>query len=248
MGLTIDSEPGVILHTRPYQENSLLVELYTLNYGRISAVARISKKVSSRARGIYQPYALLKLSLSKGKSSLFSLKDAYLQRPAFHFEIPRLFSAIYTNELMINLVKVSESDPKLFASYIKTLERLEGGDSEALILRDFEADLIESLGYSINYECADGSELDGNEHYFYSLNHGFVLDNLHETYTFKGCDLIALKQYLNTRSHSALESVPYFDKNKLSLLKTLNKTVIDALLNGKALQSRELYAQYLTVK
>lgn len=74
MGLSIDSEPGVILHTRPYQENSLLVELYTLNYGRISAVARISKKVSSRARGIYQPYALLKLSLSKGKSSLFLLR------------------------------------------------------------------------------------------------------------------------------------------------------------------------------
>ena len=40
----IDSEPGVILHTRPYKEHSLLVELYTLNYGRVSAVARVSKK------------------------------------------------------------------------------------------------------------------------------------------------------------------------------------------------------------
>ena len=75
-----------------------------------------------------------------------------------------------------------------------------------------------------------------------------MLDNLHESYTFKGCDLIELKQYLNTRAHGALETDSYFDKSKLSLLKTLNKTVIDSLLNGKALQSRELYAQYLTVK
>ena len=44
MPVSLDGEPGVILHTRPYKENSLLVELYTLNYGRISAVTKLSKR------------------------------------------------------------------------------------------------------------------------------------------------------------------------------------------------------------
>ncbi len=50
--LSLDGEPGFILHTRPYKEHSLLVELFTLNYGRLSAVARLSNKVASRSSGI----------------------------------------------------------------------------------------------------------------------------------------------------------------------------------------------------
>lgn len=246
MSQSIDSEPGLILHSRPYQESSLLLEIYTLNFGRISAVARVSKKVSSRARGIYQPFVPLKLALTKGRSSLYTLKEAYIQRPAFHFEVPRLFSAIYINELLVNLVKISESDPKLFAAYLNALERLENGDKEAVVLRDFEARLIESLGYSINYECSDGSQLDQDEYYFYSIHSGFVIDSLPGSYTYKGSDLISLKNFISLKQHPLDESS--CDKSKLNLLKSLNKTIIDSLLNGRSLHSRELYAQYLMVK
>ena len=112
----IDSEPGVILHTRPYKEHSLLVELYTLNYGRVSAVARVSKKSSSHSIGIYQPFILLKLSLRQGSSALWNLTDAYMQRVAFKIEPPRSFSATYLNELLYYLIKTHDSEPRLFAA------------------------------------------------------------------------------------------------------------------------------------
>ena len=66
--LSLDGEPGFILHTRPYKEHSLLVELFTLNYGRLSAVARLSNKVASRSAGIYQPLIPLKMTLKQSRS------------------------------------------------------------------------------------------------------------------------------------------------------------------------------------
>ena len=125
MPVSLDGEPGVILHTRPYKENSLLVELYTLNYGRISAVTKLSKKVASRSKGVYQPFILLKLSLRQGRGQLWQLKDAFLQRVAFNFEVPNVFIAQYLNELLYYLIKTQESDHKLFASYIETLDALD---------------------------------------------------------------------------------------------------------------------------
>ena len=35
-----DSEVGFVLHTRPYRETSLLVDLFTKNYGRVRCVAK----------------------------------------------------------------------------------------------------------------------------------------------------------------------------------------------------------------
>ena len=120
--ISVEGEAAFILHTRSYKESSLLVELFTLNYGRVSAVARISKKISSRSRGIYQPFIPLKLDLVQGRGSLWTLNDARMQRHAYILDEQKLLCAMYVNELMVNLVKTHESAPKLFASYIKTME------------------------------------------------------------------------------------------------------------------------------
>lgn len=235
MALALDGEPGLVIHTRPYKENSLLLELYTLNYGRISAVARVSKSSASRSRGVYQPYILLKLRLRQSKSNLWQLSEAYMQRVAFQISVPTLFSATYLNELIYHLVKTHESDPKLFASYINTLERLESGNDEFMALRVFEKDLLESLGYAVNFETTAGRSIEASQNYFYNPKSGFMVEDKNDTYTYSGQDLINIKNN-NIDSRST----------KLAL-KNLNKSIIDSLLDGKSLKSRELYAQYMMV-
>ena len=232
----IDSEPGVILHTRPYKEHSLLVELYTLNYGRVSAVARVSKKSSSHSIGIYQPFILLKLSLRQGSSALWNLTDAYMQRVAFKIEPPRSFSATYLNELLYYLIKTHDSEPRLFAAYIKTLESLEKGMQEVVCLRDFESTFIETLGYAIDYSVSDVGDIKSDEHYYFSVNNGFIKALKEESNTFSGQDL------LNIHQHNLK------DKNTQLALKKINKSVIDELLQGRELKSRLLYQQFMAVK
>jgi DNA repair protein RecO (recombination protein O) len=37
---TVEPQPAYVLHARPYRETSLLLELLTLNDGRVGAIAR----------------------------------------------------------------------------------------------------------------------------------------------------------------------------------------------------------------
>lgn len=234
--LSIDGEPGFILHTRPYKENSLLVELFTLNYGRLSAVTRLSKKIGSRSAGIYQPFIPLKMTLKQSRSSLWTLTDAFMQRCAYKIEIPTLFCAIYVNELIYDLVKTHESMPKLFAQYLKTLEDLELNKDSSLTLRAFETTLLENLGYAIDYSSSDKGEIRQDLNYHFDLNSGFLLSSAAEDFSYSGWDLINIK-------HHDMSA-----KSTQNVLKKLNKCVIDSLLEGRKLRSRELYSQFLMVK
>ena len=236
MGVRLDSEPGLVIHSRPYRENSVLIELYTLNYGRVSAVARLARKSASRSRGVYQPFTLLKLSLRQGKSELWQLTEAFIQRPPFMFEVPAIFSATYLNELLYYLVRVNESDPELFAGYIRALESLERGGNEFITLREFEGVLLKSLGYAISYETSEGESLVEDRVYCYVPRCGFIVDDGQSSVSYSGRALLKIKA-------GNLE-----DKDSRKALKSLNTSIIDSLLNGRVLKSRELYAQFLMVK
>ena len=235
MSRMIDSEPGVVLHSVPYKENSLLVTLFTLNYGKLSAVVRLSTRVGSRNRGSYEPFTLMRFSLAEGRSALLIVNDVFLLRPVYAIKVPRIFSATYLNELLLYLLTPKEPEPTLFAAYTRALERLEQDENESEILRDFESTLLSSIGYAISYETYDGKPLEHNSFYSFNPYKGFVqsCDNAKGSYS--GEALIQIKNHLNTS----------VDTQKI--LKNLNASVIDALLEGRPLRSREMYAQFLMV-
>ncbi|HIC27439.1 MAG TPA: DNA repair protein RecO, partial [Gammaproteobacteria bacterium] len=41
-------EPSVVLHTRPYKETSLIVDLFTRNHGRVSVIAKGAQRPKSK--------------------------------------------------------------------------------------------------------------------------------------------------------------------------------------------------------
>ncbi|MGN0915815.1 MAG: DNA repair protein RecO [Succinivibrio sp.] len=232
MPIVCDDEPALVIHSRPYLERNLLLELYTLNYGRISAVARLGKKKSNG--GMYLPYTPLRLSLHQGRSQLVNITSVYMQRPSFQIQIPRFFSACYINELMYLLVKTRESDPGLFAAYIKALEGLESGDAENLVLREFESALITSLGYGLSFCDSDGNELKESCLYFFVPATGFCEDKSNTQISYRGSDLLALKDH------------DYSNTNTLIILKDIHKQILNTLLDGRELKSRSLYRDFLS--
>ncbi|MBE6423971.1 DNA repair protein RecO [Succinivibrio dextrinosolvens] len=236
MPLIADSEAGFIIHSRPFKEKSLLLDLYTLNYGRISAVARVSKTSASRSMGVYQPFVPLKLYLRQGKSSLWQLSEALIQRQSFNISTPKIFSAIYLNELLYYLTIPQDPDPHLFATYLDALGRLENGEDEFMILRNFEEILIESLGYAPNYETIAGENFKPDSFYIYLPKNGFIESEDMDNLLFSGKDLISIKNR------------DYSERNTRIALKNLYKVIVDSLLNGKSLKSRALYSQFLMVK
>jgi DNA repair protein RecO (recombination protein O) len=57
-----DDEPAFVLHTYPYRESSLIVEVFTPGFGRVAMVARGAKRPRSETRGLLQAFQPLTLS------------------------------------------------------------------------------------------------------------------------------------------------------------------------------------------
>lgn len=62
-------EPAFLLHKRPYRETSALVELLTLQHGRVRAVAQGVQRPGSRARSRLQPFAPMHVTWTGRASS-----------------------------------------------------------------------------------------------------------------------------------------------------------------------------------
>ena len=62
--LRVDHQPGAVLHTMPWRETSLIVEVFTRDFGRLPLVARGAKRPTSQFRGLLSPFAPLALAWS----------------------------------------------------------------------------------------------------------------------------------------------------------------------------------------
>lgn len=56
-----EQEPAYVIHRRPWRETSLLVDLFTLNHGRLSVVARGASGSKSALKAQLQPFQPLLL-------------------------------------------------------------------------------------------------------------------------------------------------------------------------------------------
>src|SRR5271168_1079514 len=63
----IVGEPGLILHSYPYRETSLIVEALTRHHGRVALVARGARRPRSALRGLLQAFQPLALSFAAAR-------------------------------------------------------------------------------------------------------------------------------------------------------------------------------------
>src|SRR4029077_9178113 len=67
-----DDEPAYVLHSYPFKETSLVVEVFSRNLGRVGLVARGARRPKEYLRGILMAFQPLSLSWS-GKAELRTL-------------------------------------------------------------------------------------------------------------------------------------------------------------------------------
>ncbi|MCR5084936.1 MAG: DNA repair protein RecO [Succinivibrionaceae bacterium] len=230
----LEGEPGFVLHSRGYQEHALLLDLYTLSRGHVRAVDRRARGPRSRHQACLQPFVPLTLSLSRGHSDLYTLRDVEAAGRPYALGMPRLLSGIYLNELLYHLTHATGGDTVLFGSYLSALADLAGGADEGAALRRFEEVLLESLGYAVRYETTDGHPLDPLMGYAFIPEQGFVPRPREAQGAFGGDELIALAR--GERRGGRL----------LSIERSINRRAIDRLLGDRPLHSRELYRRYVT--
>lgn len=180
-------QPAYVLHQRAYRDSSVLLELFSPEYGRIGIIARGAKSAKSRWRGVLQPFQPLLVSWNK-RGELGTLTAAEAHGPSLTIAPDLIASGFYLNEVLLRLLERDEEQLELFGCYDEALRGLGEIGREAasenpsrsvsleILLRKFEIRLLAALGYGLvlDHEVASESPLQAEQEYIYQLEHGPV--------------------------------------------------------------------------
>ena len=170
---TTKTEQSVfVLHTYPFKETSLVVELFSRDYGRIAAVAKGARRPRSAMRGMLQSFQPLHAVWS-GKAELKTLHSLEWGGKMTTMAGGSLMCGFYMNELLIRLLPREDAYEQLFEDYAATLLMLSESESLAVTLRAFELKLLQALGYAIPllYD-SDGEPIQEDRWYYYIPEQG----------------------------------------------------------------------------
>jgi len=147
----IHGEAAFLLHHRPYQDSSRILDIISANHGRLALVARGSRSAKSRLRGVLRPFMPLRLSWVI-RSDLGTLTGAEMDGAPISLQGDALMSGYYANELLLKLLHRHDSQPEIFTAYTGTIKNLAVSADVAMPLRHFEMELLRLLGYALNLD------------------------------------------------------------------------------------------------
>ncbi|KAA0873827.1 DNA repair protein RecO [Nitrincola tapanii] len=212
-----------VLHTRAYRETSLLVDLFTLEQGRVSAVARGARRRGASGRYQLQAFQPIQASWT-GRQALKQLTHAEPAGVQPQLQGRSLLCGLYANELLQRLLPEFESCPQLYLYYTYLLNELHLANDLEGALRTFERKLLDTLGYAFPWPPLQDQQI----HYQYTPETGFT-PCMASQYSYPGIHLQAIAEDC------------YELPETKRLAKRLMRTALAEVLGPKPLKSRELF-------
>lgn len=226
-----------VLHRRPYSETSLILDVFSEEYGRLSIMAKGARSKRSTTKGALQAFTPLLLKWS-GNGSMKTLRQAEAISLGLPLTGISLYSAMYVNELIGRVLMPEVPALGLFHDYLSALTELAQSDNPEPALRRFELALLSAMGYGVDFlHCAGtGEPVDPHMTYRYREQKGFIASVRRDNLTFLGNELIAISE----RRFST--------KEQLQAAKRFTRIALKPYLGGKPLKSRELFRQATPLK
>jgi DNA repair protein RecO (recombination protein O) len=222
------TQSAFVLHSRPYRENQLLIDLLTEHDGKLAALSYVGHSTKSSRKALLQPFLPIKVTL-KGQYNLKSLIRVEPIGKSFLLKKNALFSAFYINELLVKLLGENIACEALFQQYKMSLEALAQARNIEICLREFELMLMDELGLSFDFSLVFEHSAEG---FYYLPDEGFI-----PAYT-------KLKQPCYNRWHlQAIAERDLSTPEVLNTFKALMRQVINHLLDGVPLNSRKLFSK-----
>jgi DNA repair protein RecO (recombination protein O) len=143
---------AVVLRALDYGETSQIVTLYTRQHGRVSVMARGSRRPKSRFGSTLQPMSYVQaVYYHKAGRDLQTLKEAshvHLLR-SLSADVAKLTAGYRMVELVRALTEQEDPSPTLFALLLHALLRLdEAGENAANVLPHFQLRMAAVLGFA----------------------------------------------------------------------------------------------------
>ncbi len=229
---------AMVLHRRAYRETSYIVDFFTRETGKISAVCKGVRGKKSDKKSLLQPFQQLVVNLV-GRHELKNLSGLEPTGVMLTLSGDKLFSAMYLNELLNRTLLPEVAYSNLYDLYLASLVRLADKQSIEPVLREFEFNLLDELGYRVElgHDWRNEEALDLKAYYTFLSQHGIQkLDSPDQTRNcFAGADLNKVLQN-------------QWDSESLKCAKMISRMALHPLLGSKPLKSRELFQQLEQMK
>lgn len=143
-----------ILNRRPFRDSSLLLDIFSEDFGRICCVARPAKKRGKVVKGHTEPFRYLHIQWI-GRGDVQTLTEAD-ERGRHSIPPSELMLGLYINELILIFIQQHQPYKQLFNAYKYTLHKLGDSQINRQILMRFELYLLQNLDYSIEVDMSEG--------------------------------------------------------------------------------------------
>ena len=223
------AQPVYVLHSYPFKETSLVVELFSKEFGRIAAVAKGARRPHSAMRGMLQSFQMLDGAWS-GKNELKTLHSLDWSTGLTLLKGEALMCGFYMNELLLRLLPREDAHESLFAYYQATLKTLAESQNLAITLRRFELKLLQEMGYAVPLlQDESDAEIMADKNYRYEAEYG-------------ACELSATKNGVQLCGKTMLDMArdDYADSITQSQSKQLMRYLLAHYLGDKPLHTRQL--------
>lgn len=168
---------AVVLRHNDWGEADRLIGLYTLEMGKLRALAKGVRKLRSRKAGHLEPFTRVNLLLARGRDlpliTQVETLDAYLP---LHEDLAGATYASYVVELLDRFTYEEGDNRALYRLLSETLSRLCQGQDRDLIVHYYEIRLLDLVGFRPQlFQCVGcGAEIRPEDQYF-SAHLGGVL-------------------------------------------------------------------------
>lgn len=161
---------AVVLRHTDWGEADRLLTLYTREQGKVRALAKGARKVTSRKAGHLEPFTHVTLQLAKGRDLLIVTQaetmHAFLD---LRDNLTKTGYAAYAIELLDKFTNEGEDgEPSLFNLLVETLDRIEKEDDPWVSIRYYEMRMLDYAGFRPRlFECANcGREILPEDQFF----------------------------------------------------------------------------------
>jgi DNA repair protein RecO (recombination protein O) len=139
---------ALVLRRIPLGETDKILTLYTREWGKLSAVAKGSRRTTSRLAGATEPLMFLRALLAEGMN-LDVLTQAEIREsfPLSRADFGRFLRATYCCELMDRVTEERHADPGAFDLLLSTLYILQRAVDPDVPVHAFELQLMAHEGY-----------------------------------------------------------------------------------------------------
>jgi DNA repair protein RecO (recombination protein O) len=168
---------AIVIRHREFGEADRVLSLYTLEHGKVQAIAKGVRKLHSRKAGHLEPMTQVILQLAKGRTwDVITQADTIRNFQNIRLDLRLIAYAGYVLELLDRFTYEEGQNRPLYNLVTETLARLDAGMSPGLAVHYYEVHLMDLLGFRPQLlECVVCGQKIEPEDQFFSARLGGVV-------------------------------------------------------------------------